>query len=435
MPRTEFVRTTTILLCLALASGSCGRHLSDAVSPNVNRAASRATLEEGQGPQRLVVAMLAPGTIASAELAEYGGEIVEYRAAEGLVSLRAGPNMTEDDLMSALAGDPRFVAVEPERWFETAESRQRSFAFDDGLGSAQTYAEQPAGRSIGLNRAHTTSLGSGVRVAILDTGADLTHPALQGAIVGGWDFVDSDPDPSDEANGIDDDEDGFVDDAYGHGTHVAGIVHLVAPSAELLVVRVLDAEGRGSLFQVAAGVRWAVSHGARVINLSLGSLSSSTTLEHALAEAEDQGVVVVTSAGNWGAEVPVEYPASSQHVFAVAAVDTGGVPADFTSRGPYVALSAPGVGVRSAYPGGQYRLWSGTSMSAPFVAGSAALLASQHPEWGPGDVRQQLSMTAGPIVDSPPNTMGAGRLDAGTAVAPMLISDEPEPDPEDIRPN
>ena len=74
-------------------------------------------------------------------------------------------------------------------------------------------------------------------------------------------------------------------------------------------------------------------------------------------------------------------------------------------------------------------------MSAPFVAGSAALLLSQHPEWGPGDVRQQFSMTAGTVVDSPPNTMGAGRLDAGAAVAPMLISDEPEPTPEDIRPN
>ena len=435
MPRTEFVRTTTILLCLALASGACGRHLSDAVSPNVNRATSRATLEEGQGPHRIVVAMLAPGTLAAEDLTAYGGEIVEYRAAEGLVSLRAGPNMTDDDLMSALAGDPRIVAFEPERWFETAESRQRSFAFDDGLGSALTYAEQPAGRSIGLHRAHTTSLGSGVRVAILDTGADLTHPALQGAIVGGYDFVDFDPDPSDEANGIDDDEDGFVDDAYGHGTHVAGIVHLAAPNAELLVVRVLDSEGRGSLLQVAAGVRWALSNGARVINLSLGSLGFSSTLEQALAEAEALGVVVVTSAGNWGAEVPVEYPASSQHVFAVAAVDTGGVPADFTSRGPYVALSAPGVGVRSAYPGGLYRLWSGTSMSAPFVAGSAALLLSQHPEWGLGDVRQQLSMTAGPVVDSPPNTMGAGRLDAGAAVAPMLISDEPEPEPADIRPN
>ena len=435
MPRTAFVRWTTTVLCIALASGSCGRKLSDSVSPGADRAASRASLEEALGPHRLVVAMLAPGTVLGEELTDFGGEIVEYRSAEGLVCLRAGPQMTADDLISALAGDERFVAVEPERWFETAESRQRSFAFDDGLGSAETYAEQPAGRSIGLQRAHAASLGSGVRVAILDTGADLTHPALQGSIVGGWDFVDSDSDPSDEANGIDDDDDGFVDDAHGHGTHVAGIVRLTAPSAQLLVARVLDDEGRGSLLHVAAGVRWALSQGARVINLSLGSLSSSATLERALEEAEAQGVVVVTSAGNWGAEEPVEYPASSEHVFAVAAVDTGGVPADFTSRGPHVALSAPGVGVRSAYPGGLYRLWSGTSMSAPFVAGSVALLAAQHPEWGPGDLRQQLSMTAGPIVDSPPNTLGAGRLDAGAAVAPVLISDEPEPEPEDLRPN
>src|SRR5205823_5202141 len=134
---------------------------------------------------------------------------------------------------------------------------------------------------------------------IIDTGCDLNHPDLFRSIVGGWDFVDNDASPTDVKDNIDNDRNGAIDEAFGHGTHVAGIIHLVAPDAQLLIVRVLDADGRGNMVDVAAGIRWAVNQGAKVINLSLGSSThSGDALEHALDEAVTRGVVVVAAAGN-----------------------------------------------------------------------------------------------------------------------------------------
>src|SRR5262249_53370784 len=157
-------------------------------------------------------------------------------------------------------------------------------AFDDGAGSAEAVAGQDAVGAIGLEEAHRAALGTGVTVAILDTGIDPDHPMLRGAYAGGIDLVDRDDDPREERDYIDNDHDGAVAEAFGPGTHVAGIIHLVAPGARLLAVRVLDDDGRGSLVDVVAGVRWAVDHGAKVINLGLGTLSRSPALQRALDE-------------------------------------------------------------------------------------------------------------------------------------------------------
>ena len=194
-----------------------------------------------------------------------------------------------------------------------------------------------------------------------------------------------------------------------------------APDARLLIVRVLDADGRGDILSVASGIRWAMDHGARVINMSLGMMHPSTAIENLLAQAEARGIVVVTSAGNWGADSPVEFPASSAHAIAVAAVDNAGIAASFTSHGSFVGLSAPGVAICSAYYGGRYVLWSGTSMAAPFVSGAAALLLAIHPQWGRQQVADRLSASARMLDELNPDIageLGAGGLDAASALAP-----------------
>ena len=427
------------LVLLSAVSASCGRSPVGTVAPARDlQAETRVAGGVARGGDALdgqLVATLAAGVNASAVAASYGATVLAYDCDERTASFLPAVGQTPAALQALLAADPRVITAEPNGWLETAETRQQSFAFDDGFGSAQTVAEQPAAAAIQLDIAHEVALGTGVVVAILDTGIDPRHPMLRYSILGGHDFVDGDDDPTDVCDFLDNDGDGHVDEAFGHGTHVAGIVHLVAPEARLLAVRVLDADGRGDIVKIAAGVRWAVDHGAKVINLSLGSLKSSDALQHALEEAENLGVVVITSAGNWGASTPEEFPARSSHAAAIAAVDATDHPATFSSFGQIVALSAPGVGVRSAYPGGGYRLWSGTSMAAPFVAGTAALLAETHPAWTLNQMLQRMGATASPVPGNA-GTFGAGALNAGAALAADRRSHVDDvPAPEVLRPH
>ena len=365
---------------------------------------------------------LAPEADAAAVAATYGASLhgsASWRCAKMLPAA----DQSAEELAAMLAADPRVLSAEPGVPAECAEARQQSFSFDDGWGSAEACLVQPSALTLGLDEAHAIGRGAGVRVAILDTGIDRTHPALAGSIVGGWDFVDEDPDPTDSADGIDDDGDGVVDEALGHGTHVAGIVHLTAPGAELLVARVLSSEGHGDMIDVARAIRWAVAHGARVINLSLGSLTRSDAVQLALAEAADVGVVCVAAAGNSGSNTPVEFPASSRFTVAVAALDVQGLPAAFTSYGDFVEISAPGTAIRSTFTGGGYALWSGTSMAAPFVSGGFALLIPLHPEWSEKRLEDRLRATARTI-DLYQGLLGAGALDLGAALRPDSSSDE-----------
>ncbi|MBI5709813.1 MAG: S8 family serine peptidase [Candidatus Eisenbacteria bacterium] len=369
-----------------------------------------------------VVVTLTAGTDPAVLAGDYHATLVDSDEEGALLRPAAGE--LPDSLSAQLARDPRVVTSERDAWMDAPEARQQSFAFDDGQGAPQTYLEQPAAEAVHLAAAHAVSEGEGVLVAILDTGADLTHPALAGRIAGGWDFVGNTADPTDVRTGRDSNGDGVVDGAWGHGTHVAGIVALTAPKARLLIVRVLDSDGRGDMLNVAAGIRWAIAHGARAINMSLGMLQSSDAIQGALELAEARGVLCFASAGNWGASSPQEFPARSSHTAAVAAVDAQARPATFTSYGSFVALCAPGAGVRSAYPGGGYRLWSGTSMSTPFVTGSAALLLSLHPDWTEDQVMSRLGATAAPLAgvsqSDAESNFGEGALDAGAALLPDL---------------
>ncbi|MCC6649698.1 MAG: S8 family peptidase [Candidatus Eisenbacteria bacterium] len=400
------------LVVFALAASSCSKQLPTAVTPPPTG-----------GPDEFatqVVVLLAPGVSPDSVAIAYGATVHEFDSESGLAALLPASGQTAIELAALLALDPRVVTSEQNGALVPAETRQKSFAFDDGLGSLQTTVEQPAADSLGLAVAHGVSTGAGVKVAVLDTGIDPTHPMIAGRIAASADFLNpANTTATDLSDGVDNDGNGAIDEAYGHGTHVAGIVMLTAPDAQLLVARVLDADGRGDVLAVAAGIRWALRNGARVINLSLGTLKGSDAIQDALEEAENANVVVVASAGNWGSDTPEEYPARSSHALAVAATDVTGQPASFTSYGGFVALAAPGIAVRSAYPGSAYRLWSGTSMSAPFVAGTAALLVSLHPGWGSEEVMDRLALTARPLrgLSVPQREkMGDGMLDTRAAL-------------------
>lgn len=246
---------------------------------------------------------------------------------------------------------------------------------------------------IDLAGAHLLTRGdAAVRIAVLDTGVDLTHPEVASRIVGKADFVNIDGLDTSQFVGDFRDPDDDPRDDVGHGTHVAGIIAGrgdampvgVAPGCTLLAVRVLAAVkdggelvGAGLVDNINAGIKWAVDNGADVINMSLGVRHDAGGLPHEeiIRYALAQGVTVVAASGNDGKHVKY-YPGALPGVFAIGAANESGAPAEFTSYGSPVLMTAPGADVLSSYREGSYALCTGTSQAAPFVSGAVALLKS-----------------------------------------------------------
>jgi thermitase len=248
---------------------------------------------------------------------------------------------------------------------------------------------------------------SSQEIAILDTGVDYNHPDLDGKTIRGYDFVDNDYYPMDENS---------------HGTHVAGTaaaetnngtgVAGMAPNTKILAVRVLDANGSGSLADIADGIRYAADEGAEVINLSLGCNCDTSTLENAVNYAWNQGSVIIAAAGNDGVSTTFE-PASYANVIAVGAVDSNDRKASFSNYGTWVDVTAPGVQIASTVPNNGYSYMSGTSMASPHVAGLAGLLASQGRS--NDEIRQAIEQTADAISGTGYN-FEHGRINSHNAV-------------------
>ena len=265
-----------------------------------------------------------------------------------------------------------------------------------------------------LDAAHALSSGAGVTVAVIDTGVQLTptaHPALAGSLLPGIDLVDGDDVPDDARNGIDTSGNGIPDEEAGHGTHVAGIVHMVAPAAKILPVRVLDPDGVGSMFTIAKAMQWATDHGANVLSMSLGGHSSANLVKQVAASLRDRGVVVVAAAGNDGRDT-TNYPAGAKCAVAVAASGPTDAVSSFSTVGTFVAVSAPGEDITSTFPytTSGYASWSGTSMATPFVSGQAALLRSLDPTLSNGQVFAYIAGTTSPLAGGPAPA-GSGRID------------------------
>ncbi|HLV58753.1 MAG TPA: S8 family serine peptidase, partial [Natronosporangium sp.] len=263
--------------------------------------------------------------------------------------------------------------------------------------------------------------GSGVRVAVLDTGIDMDHPDLAGKVAAARSFT----------------PDGTVVDRHGHGTHVAATVAGgtagddgyvgVAPGADLLIGKVLSDSGPGLESWIIAGMEWAVEAGADVVNLSLGSLPTDGTDPLSLAVnrlSEDSGALFVVAAGNAGPSArTVSAPATADAALAVGNNTRDGTLHFSSSRGARLGdnavkpeVTAPGVGIVAARPGGGHQPLSGTSMAAPHVAGAAAILAQQHPDWTAPQLKAALVATSVPLTGATVWQQGAGQISVTNAV-------------------
>lgn len=267
--------------------------------------------------------------------------------------------------------------------------------------------------------------GAGVKLAIVDTGIDYTHPELSAIYKGGYDFVNNDDNP--------------MDDHY-HGTHCAGIaaaaigdmstVGGVAPSIDLYAVKVLNSSGSGTWEAVIRGIDWCIANDIDIMSFSLGGSGTIPELGAAFQRAWNAGIVTIAAAGNSGGSSisdTVLYPARYDTVMAVAAMDNTDTRASFSSTGPAVEVIAPGVNIVSAALGGGFRTASGTSMACPHVAGLAALVKAAHPDWTNDQIRGQIRGTADDIYTSGLDWLsGFGIVDA-VAACGALVNYPPMP--------
>ena len=274
------------------------------------------------------------------------------------------PAAALEKVMAALKKDKRVKFVEPDFIAQASLAANDEF-FTAGYQWSLGTIQAPAAWD------YTTGASS-IIVAVLDTGVDYQHPDLQGKLLGGYDFVNSDSNPSDD---------------NGHGTGVSGLIAsstnnstgmaAVAWGTPVLPVKVLDAAGSGSHSAIAKGINYAADQGARVINLSLGGTSSSSTLQSAVDYAWNKGAVIIAAAGNNGNSTPV-YPAACANVVAVSATNSADLRPSWSNYGTYVDVAAPGENILSTYRGTYYYL-SGTSFSSPITSGVAALMVSVSP--------------------------------------------------------
>lgn len=333
------------------------------------------------------------------------------------------------DVAARLLADPRVAAVVPDAPLHAA-------AFPASPPDDAFYAPyQPDLGLINVPGAWLTTRGSGVTVAVLDSGLDASHPDIAGAsIVAAHNFVSGSA-----VYGSAD-----VTDGAGHGTHVTGTIAArtnngvgvagIAPDVTVMPLKVLDDDGSGSFADLADAVDYAVANGADVINLSLGgALSASTAawITGVMDTVRSAGVLVVAAAGNDGVSTPF-YPAAVPSVISVAALDnaasasTRDLRASYSNFGPTIDIAAPGTLIASTVPGGLYQAWSGTSMASPHVAAIAALVEAAHPAWTPSEVEAAIEGTAVDLgAAGRDDSFGWGRINASAAIA---WSTDPVPD-------
>jgi len=375
------------------------------------------------GPVREALVVLSPGGMAS-EVAGRHAATVAGTLPGLLVFLFQWDEEIGLEELQSLLDDPGVDVIEPNRAFSDPESdpdsiRRRAIAIDRSPTSDK-FNDQEALHATKLAQAHERNHGEETIVAIIDTGIDPLHPLLRNRIAsGGYDFVDQDEQAWETRNGIDEDLDGEIDEAAGHGTFVAGLVLLAAPATKILPYRVLNDDGRGTTFAICEAVLLAMDRGVDIINMSFAYPERSHVLDRILMEASQRGIVLVSGAGNT-ATTELPFPAGDNRVLAVAAIENSGRIAEFSNRGSLVTLGAPGVNVYSAGLDSAFGNWSGTSMAAPLVSGVVALLRSANPNLTPMQIRDALIQGA---ADGVAEDDLAYILDAAAALD--LIPDSP----------
>lgn len=319
-----------------------------------------------------------------------------------------------------------------------------------GSQVASNYVNQPATVLTKHSMAQSTTglIGSGVTVAVIDTGVDATHPALQASLVSGFNFINEtnnaselgDLDPKTAAaltqstTSILDGQNLVLENsstaailsqsttsildgpphAFGHGTMTAGMVHLIAPGASIMPLKAFNGDGSSDLFNIIRAIYFAADRGANVISMSFELTQSSPALQNAIQYALNKNLTVVAASGNDGRQMMV-FPAGYNTVIGVGSTDNKDEKSTFTNFGTNgVYVAAPGEGVITTYPGGNYAAAWGTSFSTPLVAGEAALILQAKPGFKGGDVANAISRA----VAVP--QMGHGRADICLALSPLV---------------
>jgi subtilisin family serine protease len=353
----------------------------------------------------MVAGVAAAGSGSSASAAEATkGLWALARDARGGVHVVRGVDAAVDEMDNRLGRDSDQVLSSEQ------DESVRLLSTNDALRP-----QQWAFNAVGFESAWGLSTGSGIKVAVVDTGVLGTHEDLAGSVVAGTDLA------SDAAK-YDPARNGEVDPA-GHGTHVAGIIAAhanngvgiagAAPGAKIMPVRVLDASGSGSSSDVAEGIIWAADHGARVINLSLGG-GPSPGMQIAMQYARSKQVVTFAAAGNsyQDGNQPT-YPAAYPEAVAVGAIDSGMHHASFSNTGSYLDVVAPGDLIWSTYGQGrsQYALMSGTSMATPYATATAALVLGEKPSLSANDLVHAIESSATDLgAPGHDNTFGSGLI-------------------------
>ena len=312
------------------------------------------------------------------------------------------------------------------------------------------YAAQPAAQIIRLQDAQNgfRISGTGI-VAVIDTGVDVNHPVLHAVLLPGYDFTRNQPgasewlDVSSLPNGpldadSQDQQPGYVQQstaavldqstaavldgpdytAFGHGTMTSGLVHLIAPKAQILPLKAFSSNGTGYLSNIVAALYYAVQHHANVVNMSFDLTSNSPSLTQAVSYANKAGVVLVAAAGNESTSAPVYPAALNNYVVGIASTTNWDSRSTFSNYGSVdVLIAAPGENIISTFPGGTYASASGTSFSSPLVAGTAALMLSARSSMNQNQASSALSHAIKLTPD-----LNHGRLDVYQAVSAWVNS-------------
>ena len=325
------------------------------------------------------------------------------------------------------------------------DSLQRTASTFFGNTVWSAYVTQPALNVIKLADAQPLANGNGITVAVIDTGVDPSHPALEGALVPGYDFTRDLAGPASEWSDLDESIVTILDSAtvspvdpstpvpvnsstvamvdpataaqvdvtqlphaFGHGTMVAGLIHLVAPTAKIMPLKAFRADGSSNAFDIERAIYYAVDHGAKIINMSFSSVTTSAELTHAIDYATMHGVICLASAGNSGRRAVV-FPAGYRNVMGVGSTSNADVRSAFSNHGDHlVSVAAPGEALITLYPGRRYAAVSGTSFSTALVSGGVGLLAQLVPTVDYRQAGRWFDMGAVKLLNM---ELGDGRVD------------------------
>lgn len=308
--------------------------------------------------------------------------------------------------LQQMAGDARIAAAQPNYLYALQQEAQKASAVEPASPPPPERKPQYVLDKLGVTTAQKHASGEKIRIALIDTGVDETHPEISGAVSARFDALIGAPDTRE------------------HGTAMAGAMIAraslrgVAPRSDLVVARAFGggAAANGTSFQILQSLEWAAGQGARVFNLSFAG-PQDRLMARELEGARARKIIAVAAMGNAGPNTPALYPAAEPSVLAVTATDAADAVFAKANTGRHVAIAAPGVDVIAAAPEGKYAFSSGTSIATAHVAGLVALMLEKNPDLDLAGVRQVLAATAEDLGPKGPDPVyGAGRANAEAAV-------------------